>query len=370
LECFAIGSESFIHRRFHSFVVADLSAPPFFSEDWTIQEEMLLLEAVSHFGFGNWNDISDFLASKSARECEAHYTRTYLEVPSAPIPRFELTESPLVPEQAPFEVKPTDLLPSEGHRQILSGRQKRRATNPAEHYGFMPMRHEFEKPYHEDAENMISGLEFDESEDTMQSLNAKLELLSCYSAQVEERSIRTKLVEELGLLYEPERETEIPDEITSMVRPLTPFLGAHQAEEFAKLIHEEAILAEKLSQREYWRFHGVTTIAEGELFQKLQTHLKSGSLPSESVPLWDQAIQEYRDGVQQHRDVLSAKEVELCDRTTIDSSLYLAIKDLLIREFVARGRLSKVMVAAFDPEHRAEIEIIYDHMVRMGWIHE
>jgi transcriptional adapter 2-alpha len=211
---------------------------------------MLLLDAVSHFGFGNWNDISDFIASKSARECEAHYTRTYLEVPSAPIPKFEQTENSPIPAQEPFEVAPTDLFPSEGHRQILADRQKRKATNPAEHYGFMPMRHEFEKPYHEDAENMISGLEFNESADTMQSMNAKLELLSCYSAQVEERSIRTRLVEDLDLLYEPERETEIPEQIASMVRPLTPFLGAHRADEFAKLIHEEAILAEKLNQRE------------------------------------------------------------------------------------------------------------------------
>jgi transcriptional adapter 2-alpha len=370
LECFAIGSESFVHRKFHPFVVTDLAAPPFFSEDWTVQEEMLLLEAISHFGFGNWDDISDFLTSKSAKECEAHYAWTYLDVASAPVPEFKLTESPPIPEEPSFEANSTDLLPSEGHRQILAARQKRKATNPAEHYGFMPMRHEFEKPYHEDAENMISGLEFNESADTMQSLNAKLELLSCYNTQVEERSIRTKLVEDLGLLYEPGRETETPDEITSMVRPLTPFLGARRADEFAKLIRDEAVLAEKLSQREYWRFHGATNSAEGELFQKLQGLVKSGSLPTEGIPLWDQAIQEYRNGVQRHRDVLSAKELELCDRTPIDSSLYLAIKDLLIREFVARGKLSKVVVLSFAPEHTTEIEIIYNHMLRMGWIHE
>jgi hypothetical protein len=267
-------------------------------------------------------------------------------------------------------VNPTDLFPSEGYRQILTDRQKRKAPNPAEHYGFMPMRHEFEKLYHEGAENMISGLELNESVDTTQSVNAKLEVLLCYSAQVEQRAIRTKLVEDLGLLYEPERQTEIPDEITSIICPLTPFIGAHRAAEFAKLIHEEAVLAEKLSQREYWQFHGATSAAEEELFQRLQALVKGGRLPSESVPLWDQVIQEYRNGVQPHRDVLSAQEVELCDRTQIDSSLYLAVKDLLIREFVARGRLSKAIVVSFDPEHRTEIEIIYDHMVQMGWIHE
>jgi hypothetical protein len=46
-------------------------------------------------------------------------------------------------------------------------------------------------------------------------------------------------------LYEPGRQTEIPGEITLIVSPLMPFIGV---DEFAKLIHEEAILAEKLSQ--------------------------------------------------------------------------------------------------------------------------
>ena len=45
------------------------------SDDWTAHEELLLIEAFQTRGFGNWNDISEKVATKSREECELHYMK-------------------------------------------------------------------------------------------------------------------------------------------------------------------------------------------------------------------------------------------------------------------------------------------------------
>jgi hypothetical protein len=43
------------------------------SPGWTAHEELLLLDGLAKFGFGNWADVSSQVATKSSQECEAHY---------------------------------------------------------------------------------------------------------------------------------------------------------------------------------------------------------------------------------------------------------------------------------------------------------
>ncbi len=43
-----------------------------------IKEELLLIEGIEKFGFGNWHDISEHMGSKSPSEIESHYETQYL----------------------------------------------------------------------------------------------------------------------------------------------------------------------------------------------------------------------------------------------------------------------------------------------------
>jgi len=49
-----------------------------YSSSWTAQEELLLLEGIQKFGFGNWQDIAEHLGTKTAIEIESHYENIYL----------------------------------------------------------------------------------------------------------------------------------------------------------------------------------------------------------------------------------------------------------------------------------------------------
>lgn len=41
---------------------------PLFTDDWGADEELLLLEGIELYGLGNWQDVSDHVASKTKQE--------------------------------------------------------------------------------------------------------------------------------------------------------------------------------------------------------------------------------------------------------------------------------------------------------------
>lgn len=48
---------------------------PLFSPDWTLKEELLLLDALSKTGFGNWTGVAKIVGSKKKSECEERYMK-------------------------------------------------------------------------------------------------------------------------------------------------------------------------------------------------------------------------------------------------------------------------------------------------------
>jgi transcriptional adapter 2-alpha len=59
---------------------------PLFEQTWGADEELLLLEGIEMYGFGNWGDVSDHVGTKTSPECKQHYFDTYINVTSAPLP--------------------------------------------------------------------------------------------------------------------------------------------------------------------------------------------------------------------------------------------------------------------------------------------
>ena len=56
-----------------------LSFPLFDSEKlWTYKEELLLLQFIEQYGFGNWDEIAKHLPSRTAQECLQHYNSYYI----------------------------------------------------------------------------------------------------------------------------------------------------------------------------------------------------------------------------------------------------------------------------------------------------
>ena len=61
-DCFSIGAKLFPHEAWHPYKVIECLEYPLFSKDWSIQEELLLLEAIEKCGLGNWKIIAEYMS--------------------------------------------------------------------------------------------------------------------------------------------------------------------------------------------------------------------------------------------------------------------------------------------------------------------
>lgn len=99
LECLGGGVESASHpqhRREHAYRVAHyLGATSLYDHEWSVAEELALVDAVYAAGLGNWPDTAARVGSKSDAECASHYARVYLDSPRAPLPALGAVPSPI-----------------------------------------------------------------------------------------------------------------------------------------------------------------------------------------------------------------------------------------------------------------------------------
>ncbi|EAK87649.1 ADA2 ortholog with a ZZ finger, SANT domain and a SWIRM domain [Cryptosporidium parvum Iowa II] len=105
LDCFCQGKSSNDHKPNHKYIPVGRYTFNLLTENWTAEEELLLMEAVSRYGLGNWSEISKYITegpagaltmyqktqkpgfgSHTADECEKHYNNFYLNSKTKPLP--------------------------------------------------------------------------------------------------------------------------------------------------------------------------------------------------------------------------------------------------------------------------------------------
>ena len=99
VDCFAAGAELRGHQNSHAYRVIDSARDPLLVEGWRAEEELLLLEAMQLYGFGDWVSVAEHVGGDHTwQECEAHYRKYYLNSPVYPLP--DLTKPPDKAEDA------------------------------------------------------------------------------------------------------------------------------------------------------------------------------------------------------------------------------------------------------------------------------
>uniref|UniRef100_A0A2P2L1B0 Uncharacterized protein MANES_05G167800 n=1 Tax=Rhizophora mucronata TaxID=61149 RepID=A0A2P2L1B0_RHIMU len=86
IECFSVGAEVNPHKSNHPYRVMDNLAFPLICSDWNADEEMLLLEGIEMYGFGNWTEVAEHVGTKSKSQCIDHYVTVYVNSPCFPLP--------------------------------------------------------------------------------------------------------------------------------------------------------------------------------------------------------------------------------------------------------------------------------------------
>ncbi|TGZ66360.1 hypothetical protein CRM22_005356 [Opisthorchis felineus] len=193
LECFCSGAEAGSHKKTHGYRFKSASktaSVPIFG-GWGANEEQQLLEALEHYGVGNWEDVSLKVETRSPLECMEHYGAYYLDTmlgsntlcQSAPTPR--VTDHTADSSQSTPTMQPSPAVYMEVEDQQL--------------LGYMPARGDFERDYDNDAESILCRLHpsfsYDDLEDAL-----KVAQVGIYMQRLRERQRRKEIAREHGLI--------------------------------------------------------------------------------------------------------------------------------------------------------------------------
>ncbi|KAG6696494.1 hypothetical protein I3842_09G151100 [Carya illinoinensis] len=86
VECFSVGAEVTPHKSNHPYRVMDNLSFPLICPDWNTDEEILLLEGIEMYGFGNWTEVAEHVGTKTKLQCIDHYNGVYMNSPCFPLP--------------------------------------------------------------------------------------------------------------------------------------------------------------------------------------------------------------------------------------------------------------------------------------------
>ncbi|XWS34334.1 hypothetical protein CRYUN_Cryun21dG0030700 [Craigia yunnanensis] len=312
VECFSVGAEVSSHKSNHPYRVMDNLSFPLICPDWNADEEILLLEGIEMYGFGNWTEVAEHVGTKSKSQCIDHYNAIYMNSPCFPLPDMshvmgksreellamakgngqvkkeftahgELTlkeEFPTgakVKYEAPRKEDPahqsSSSLTGEPQADRSIGEKKPRVSTDEEpsmaelsDYNFK--RQEFEIEYDNDAEQLLADMEFKDT-DTKAEHELKLRVLYIYSKRLDERKRRKDFILERNLLYpDPFERNLLPEEreIYQRSKVYMHFHSKEEHEELLKSVIEEHRIVKRIQELQEARAAGCRTAAEANKF--------------------------------------------------------------------------------------------------------
>ena len=170
---------------------------PLFDHDWSGKEEMMLLEGLLKFGYGNWGCIGEHLGNKkSLWDCEKHYKQIYLSKSTEHLSTLTVLS---VKDENSFIIQlETDnkslFMDLEEESVPQAEPRPEIEKHPlSEFAGYMPLRKDFEVEYENDIEMYLADLEFYD-DDKEEDVQIKLKQLEVYNKVLDEREERKDFV--------------------------------------------------------------------------------------------------------------------------------------------------------------------------------
>ncbi|XP_074647380.1 transcriptional adapter 2-beta-like isoform X2 [Tubulanus polymorphus] len=265
LPCYACGAEFGSHKKDHDYIVLDNLDFPIYgvSINWTAGEELLLLDSVEQYGFGNWNDISSHVETKSAEECKNHYIALYIHgnIGQVTFPdsfKARIVDHTAEPGFSPPShnqpIPPADLTVQEQHE-----------------LGYMPYRDDFERDYDNAAESEISGLCLHHEDDEIDTV-FKLAQVDKYRQRLKERQRRKTIAREHGLLSQffqnRQQTTKITkkkpgkEDLHQRLQVFSQVLSTAEREQYFENLDKEKLIKQKIKELQKYRRNGITKLED------------------------------------------------------------------------------------------------------------
>jgi transcriptional adapter 2-alpha len=421
IQCFANGKESSKHKRVHRYRVFSRLDFPVLESGWTAVDELLLLEAIETYGYGNWDDIKNHVGGKSKEEVERHFHDFYLQnfrrEPEGLSPSiFEefyqkhgksKSGNTRMLEENPATRNFKTLLDRklEGLQPVIKAAEEtalKHGINPndknsiyGEILGYMPLREEFDVEYDNDAELFLAEMEFN-ADDTEEEIKMKYCILEIYNRRLKEREKRKKFVIERGLLNLKEqfaREKQMSEderEIRNFLKPFMRFQSKEEHEELVQcllkdleikkaidqLVAAQQVGCENLADLENLVFSNENTLKlEKRIleFNARKSKLKNSTANERrSSRAAIQTVFESKDAIGNGDMViknddsgysLCNNELSLCERMNISFPDYLLIKEYLVRECINRGFIDRKEAHKNLQVDQKEYNQIFDFLV-------
>ncbi|XP_034834287.1 transcriptional adapter 2B isoform X2 [Maniola hyperantus] len=403
LQCFSLGAEIGPHKNDHSYQFMDSGAFGIFlgRSSWSANEEVRLLDAIEQFGFGNWEDISKHIETRSPDEAKDEYITRYLEgsIGRATWGNVESTSRPLL-HCADRDEGP--LSPSAISRlQPLAV-----AADEAAQLGYMSNRDDFEREHDHEAEQLISTLSIN-SEDDELDVALKLSQVDIYTRRLRERTRRKRLVRDYQLVsvfFNNQRNKQKTlgklakekKEFLERLRWTAQFYGRSEQAGVVAGLWRERELRVRLAELHRYRLAGVTRLEECAHYEQHAAHRKhphhldgsSGCLDThltKDQPLTSTQQLKKRDaesgssstsprctrdgstacgcsrksscsssGAACSTQLLTTNEMQLCSALNLPPTQYVTMKGVLLRRA---------------PSHDSELDLAIRHYLHSaGWI--
>lgn len=271
--CYASGAEIGPHENDHSYQFMNSSGmlPIFKGKNvWTVTEELHLLDAIEQFGFGNWEDISKHIETRTADEARDKYIDKYLESPLGMhtwLPKVDkrpiLVDHTVEEDTGPLSPNFTVKLP------LLDITQEE-----ATHLGYMPNRDDFEREYDPTAEKLVSALSL-QPEDEEEDLLLKMAQIDIYDRRIRERARRKRLARDYQLAAnffrgyaKRMRQSRDQREFRERLRTFAQFYTYHEFERLVNSLERERALRIRLSELNRYRYNGISKIDETIHFEQ------------------------------------------------------------------------------------------------------
>eukprot|EP01118_Nematostelium_gracile_P018259 TRINITY_DN8065_c0_g1_i1.p1 TRINITY_DN8065_c0_g1~~TRINITY_DN8065_c0_g1_i1.p1 ORF type:complete len:443 (-),score=90.43 TRINITY_DN8065_c0_g1_i1:87-1346(-) len=398
---------------------------PLFEEDWGADEELLLLEGIEMYGFGNWSDVSDHVGTKGAQDCKQHYFDTYINVPTAPLP--DMTHILTTPESlqqrnsrmrnSDQELEEADHHTAPATKNSVMTKKTEGALPPKpnaafsqpEFAGYMPNRGDFETDYENDAEMILCEMAFHDDDSPLER-NLKLKVIDIYNQKLDERAFRKKFIQERNL-FEYKKMKRGPDkDIHDRTRCFARLLSKEDHQQFVQGVIAERTLRRRIEELKKYRKLGIRTLDEAQQYQVYikgrEERTTRKSRESTSFYYGDRsrsetnllnitagtALAKERERLEKERldsgkvnghtdmnldlseqpgyDLLSERERTLCTEVALFPQQYILIKDSLLREFLKTGSLDKEVARQLVKIDASKTSKIFEFLQSSGWINK
>ncbi|GAB0087645.1 Transcriptional adapter [Sergentomyia squamirostris] len=273
LQCFAAGAEIGSHKNNHNYQFMDTGILSIFrgKGGWSAREELHLLDAIEQFGFGNWEDISKHIETRSPDEAKEEYVSHFL---LGTIGRN--TWQPVVEAMRPILSDHTAPEESGPLSQAVTQRLPPIDVQPEEaaQLGYMPNRDDFEREYDTAAEQLVSSLSL-AVDDEETDIVLKLAQVDIYTRRLRERARRKRLVRDYQLVanffrgtIRRTRYSREQREMRDRFRVFAQFYTANEFERLLSSLDREKALRIRLSELHRYRWNGLTSMDECVHFEQ------------------------------------------------------------------------------------------------------